>query len=224
MRKQFAWSMQAVTAATILLAITGIVAALHRIFLIANVMTPNGRDPFQSVFAQPPLLTFLHVAPGFLFMVLGPLQFVRRIRSRHIVWHRWSGRVFLVSALLVGLTALRMAFLKPISGLSEEVAAAIFASLFLFELVKAYVHIRRREIAQHREWMIRAFAIGLAVATMRPMVAAFLVFSGLPIRDFFGTVFWAGFTIHAIAAEVWINCTRTYAGQSIIANPDHAWR
>jgi hypothetical protein len=56
--------------------------------------------------------------------------------------------------------------------------------------------------------MIRAFAIGLAVATMRPMVGAFFAFSGLPIREFFGTVFWAGFTTHAIGAEVLINCTR----------------
>ena len=27
-------------------------------------------------------------------MVLGPLQFVRRIRAKHLAFHRWSGRVF----------------------------------------------------------------------------------------------------------------------------------
>jgi hypothetical protein len=117
---------RAVAAAVVLLTTIGIAAALHRMLLISNVMSPNGRDPFGSVFAQPPVLTFLHAASGLLFMVLGPLQFVRRIRFRHIAWHRWSGRVFLFSALLIGLTALRMAFLNPISGLSEEVAAAIF--------------------------------------------------------------------------------------------------
>ena len=35
-----------------------------------------------------PVLTLLHVVPGLLFMVLGPLQFVRKIRSSWIQVHR----------------------------------------------------------------------------------------------------------------------------------------
>jgi hypothetical protein len=66
-------------------------------------------------------------------------------------------------------------------------------------------------IAQHREWMIRAFAIGLAVATIRPIVGLFFAFSRLTHltpQQFFGTAFWLGFTLHLIAAEIWINYTR----------------
>lgn len=59
-----------------------------------------------------------------------------------------------------------------------------------------------------REWMIRAFAVGLAVATIRPIIALFFIFSRLSPHVFFGTAFWIGFVLHAMAAEVWINSTR----------------
>ena len=83
--------------------------------------------------------------------------------------------------------------------------------LFLFFLLKAFVHIRRREIAAHREWMVRAFAIGLAIATIRPIVGVFFATSRvthLTPQEFFGTAFWIGFTLHLIVAEAWIYHTR----------------
>ena len=59
--------------------------------------------------------------------------------------------------------------------------------------------------------MVRAFAIGLAVATARPIMGAFFAtrsITHLAPRDFFGIAFWLAFTIHLIAAEIWINYTR----------------
>ena len=102
-----------------------------------------------------------------------------------------------------------------IGGANETAATTLFALVFLFALTKAFLHIRRREIAQHREWMIRAFAVGLAVATVRPIVGLFFAFSRITHqtpREFFGIAFWIGFTLHLIAAEAWINYTRPRLG------------
>src|SRR6266480_2509729 len=71
-------------------------------------------------------------------------------------------------------------------------------------------HIRRREIALHREWMIRAYSVGLAVATIRPIIGMFFAtsrFSGLTPYEFFGIGFWIGFVLHLMAAEAWIHAT-----------------
>jgi hypothetical protein len=78
------------------------------------------------------------------------------------------------------------------------------------DLSKAFLHIRQREITLHREWMIRAFSVGLAVAAIRPIVGVFFAtsrFSGLAPHEFFGIAFWIGFTLHLIAAEAWIHAT-----------------
>jgi uncharacterized membrane protein len=156
-------------------------------------------------------LTLVHVIPGFLFMVLGPLQFAKNIRSRHLRFHRWSGRIFVASGLIIGFTAIWMSFTMSIGGLNQAAATLLFAALVLFSLVKAFLHIRHREIPQHREWMLRAFAIGFAVATIRPIVGIFFATSRLTHLtpgDFFGTAFWLGFTLQLIAAEAWIHDTR----------------
>ena len=166
----------------------------------------------DDVFARYPILTLVHIVPGLLFMVLGPLQFSSKIRARYLRWHRLSGRVFVVCGLVIGVSALVMSFGMPaIGGARQATATTVFAAIFLFALCRAFWHIRRREIKLHREWMIRAFAIGLAVATIRPIVGIFFAtsrFSGLTPYQFFGTAFWIGFTLHTIAAESWIRWTR----------------
>lgn len=71
-------------------------------------------------------------------------------------------------------------------------------------------HIRRHEIDMHREWMIRAFTVGLAVATIRAIIGMFFAtsqFSGLTPYQFFGTAFWIGFVLHLMPPEIWIHRT-----------------
>jgi len=149
--------------------------------------------------------------PGLLFMLLGPLQFSSTIRARHLRWHRWSGRVFVVCGVVIGISALVMSLGMPaIGGFNQAAATTLFASFFLFALCKAFWYIRRREIPLHREWMIRAFSVGFAVATIRPIIGMFFAtsrFSALAPHEFFGIAFWIGFVLHLIAAEAWIHAT-----------------
>jgi uncharacterized membrane protein len=165
----------------------------------------------DDLFAHYPILTLAHIAPGLLFMLLGPLQFHPSLRARHPRWHRTNGRIFLFCGLVIGVSALVMSFAMPaIGGVNQATATTLFAMFFLFALGKAFWHIRRQEVGPHREWMIRAFSVGLAVATIRPIIGLFFVirrFSGLTPHEFFGTAFWIGFTLHLIAAEAWIHAT-----------------
>src|SRR5438128_1451538 len=166
----------------------------------------------DDVFARYPILTLIHILPGALFLMLGPLQFMQTFRTRHLEWHRRTGRVLLVCGMVIGVSALVMSFGMPaIGGVNQAASTILFSLIFLFELGKAFNHILHREIALHREWMIRGYSIGLAVATIRPIIAIFFAtspLSGLTPHEFFGTAFWIGFVIHFIAAEVWIYWTR----------------
>jgi uncharacterized membrane protein len=165
----------------------------------------------DDLFAHYPILTLVHIVPGLLFMVLGPLQFSSTIRAHHLRWHRLSGRIFVTCGVVIGTSALMMSLGMPaIGGFNQAAATTLFATFFLFAMGRAFWHIRRREVALHREWMIRAFSIGLAVATIRPIIGMFFAtsrFSGLTPYEFFGTAFWIGFVLHLVAAEAWIHAT-----------------
>jgi uncharacterized membrane protein len=210
--------------AIVFLALIGTAVAVRRIVFLGPILTrgysppaiPRGSRAAQfvaldEVFAQHPGLTMIHIVPGVLFMVLGPFQFSQTIRARHLQWHRWNGRIFVTCGFIIGTSALLMSFTMPsIGGVNQAAATILFGSFFLFALSKAFWHIRRRGVALHRQWMIRAFAIGLAVATIRPIVGIFFAisrFSNLTPAQFFGTAFWIGFVLHLIAAEAWIHAT-----------------
>ena len=215
---------RALWSAVIFLVLIGVAVGVRRTVHLVPIVTHGYRPPAVSsnlrlaqlsalddLFAQHPVLTLVHIVPGMLFMILGPLQFSSRIRARHLRWHRWSGRVFVVCGLVIGISALVMSFGMPaIGGVNQAAATTLFGTFFLLALCKAFWHIRRREVALHREWMIRAFSMGLAVAAIRPIIGVFFATSpltGLTPREFFGIAFWIGFVLHLIAAEAWIHTT-----------------
>jgi len=195
----------------ILLVLIGIAMVVRRSLTMAGVIAsvnPAGGAPFDTGFVKYPLITFLHMLPGALFMILGSLQFVKSIREKYPRFHRRSGWVFIVCGYMIGISAFIMSFLVPIGGVNEGAATVLFSVFFLIALTMALVSIMKRRIGLHREWMLRAFAIGLAVSTIRPIVGLFFAFSGLAPQQFFGTAFWIGFTLHLVIAEGWINYTR----------------
>ncbi len=196
----------------ILLAVIGIAAATRRTLVLFWPEVFAGKYPpaaaLDTGFARHMALTLVHIIPGVLFLALALLQFVPSIRAKHLKVHRWLGRILVVTGLVIGISALVMSFTMNIGGLNETAATTLFAILFLFCLIKAYRHIRRKEVAQHREWMIRAFAIGLGVATTRPIVGLFFAFRKLSPHEFFGIAFWLGFTITFFVGEAWIDYTR----------------
>jgi uncharacterized membrane protein len=174
---------------------------------------PRGLTDLGDVrYAQHAGIVVAHALPALIFVLLGPLQFVRRIRNRRIAVHRWSGRVFVVAGAAFGITGLGLGFTTALGygGPNETAATIALATVLLFSLAKAVVHIRNHRIAQHREWMIRAFAMGLTVGTV-PLVAALFSLSAAvrqAPREYLGICFWVGFTVNLIAAEAWINHTR----------------
>jgi uncharacterized membrane protein len=168
----------------------------------------NPASGLDAGFARHMALTLVHILPGALFLLLGLFQFMPSIRNKHLQFHRWSGRVLVVSGLIVGISALVMSFTLNIGGPNETAATTLFAIVFLICLIKAYRFIRQKNVARHREWMIRAYGVGLGVATTRPIVGMFFAFRRLTPHEFFGIAFWLGLTITFLAAEAWVEYTR----------------
>ncbi len=172
---------------------------------------------FDRRFAVNPLATLMHVLPGGLFLILAPLQFSSRIRSRYIRFHRWSGRLLVLTAVVSALAGLYFGLLMPYGGMGELTATLFFGGLFLVAVIRGFLAIRRREVPRHREWMIRAFAIGIGISTVRIVSAALdfaLTPAGIRPPDLFALSLWIGWGITLVAAELWIRYTRAY-GRSL---------
>src|SRR5258708_26895191 len=138
---------RALWSAVIFLAVIGVAVAVRSIAVLSPTVFHGYSPPVVSspraaqfaaldqVFAGHPILTLIHVLPGLLFMILGPLQFSASIRARHLRWHRWSGRLFLLCSLIVGVSALVMSLtMHSIGGVNQAAATILFVTFFLLAL------------------------------------------------------------------------------------------
>jgi uncharacterized membrane protein len=183
------------------------------------------RDPFLSErraelerfdrrFAENPRATLLHIFPGGIFLVLAPLQFSSRFRNRHLGLHRWTGRLLILTGIASALPGLYFGLLMPYGGPGEVSAIVFFGGLFLLALSRGFFAIRRRQVARHREWMIRAFAIAVGIGIVR-LVSGVLDIAltpmGLRPTSLFALSLWVGWGIGLAAGELWIRYTRLHA-------------
>lgn len=178
-------------------------------------------DEYAKRFVAHPWLGYIHIAPGVVYLLGAPLQVSRRFRTRHYDVHRRLGRVLLTCALVSGVFALLFGIPFAWGGATESVATVVFGTWFLACLVLAFRAIRRDDVPQHRRWMIRAFAVGIGIGTIRIWVG---IFTGVhqaasggtaePIPDpgTFGLAFWLAFTMHVVAAEWWLRRTPALTG------------
>jgi uncharacterized membrane protein len=110
----------------------------------------------------------VHVVGGTLYAVLGAFQFPTALRRQRRNWHRRAGRILVPLGLGAALSGLWLTLFYPRLHHHGTLLAAIrvtFGSAMVASLVIAFVAIRRRDILRHRKWMIRAYALGLGVAT-----------------------------------------------------------
>lgn len=172
---------------------------------------PDELALFDRRFAAHPVATLLHIVPGAIFLVLAPLQFISRVRDRHIRVHRWSGRVAVVAAWISGLAGMYFGILMPYAGPGEAIAIALFGGLLLTAVTIGFLSIRRGRVSRHRAWMIRAFALAVAISTVR-VVAAVVDLALTPLafrpQQIFVISIWTGWILTVGAGELWILMTR----------------
>ena len=162
----------------------------------------------EAWFASNPLLTMVHVTAGCLFLALAPFQFSASLRQRHPRLHRITGRIALVAAVPTVLSELLFAALSPFGGMAAASAIFLFGTIFLVALFKAFVAIRRGDVARHREWMLRLVSIGAGIATVRVVSIPLLALTGRPPLELLAASFWLGLGLTYFTAELWIRLTR----------------
>ena len=165
-----------VPAGLLLLSVFPLVAGALRVTELAGGPELIAADPR---FTASPVPVVLHVTAATFYSILGAFQFVPGFRRRRPGWHRVAGRVLVVCGLVVGLSALWMTLFYPRTALSGDLLFAFrftFGTLMVVSVAMGFTTTRRGPVAQHRAWMMRAYAIGLGAGTqvVTGMVGAIL--------------------------------------------------
>ncbi len=179
-----------------------IAAVAHRLFVLgAPSSSPPQTAQLDDAFANHAALTLAHILPALIFVLLAPIAIFRRTPRL-----TWVERLLYPVGAVVGLTAYAMS-VYSIGGWTERSAILIFDTLFLFSLLRAFLYRQRGEDRLSRRWLLRSIIILLGIATARPVMGVFFATSRLTHltpAQFFGIAMWVGFSINAIAVELWL--------------------
>ncbi|PRX43617.1 putative membrane protein [Prauserella shujinwangii] len=152
-------------------------------FRVTELATGADITEANARFFDAPVPILVHVVAASVFCVAGAFQFSPALRRKRPRWHRASGRVLVLCGLATALSALWMTLFSAIPeddrGLLT-VFRLLFASAMAAAIVLAFLAIRRGNVARHRAWMIRGYALGLGAGTQ--------VFTALAAVAFLGTV------------------------------------
>lgn len=110
----------------------------------------------------------VHVLMAAVITFGGLVQLVPAIRSRWPALHRWNGRLYLVSALILALGGLWMTWGRGTwLTITGGAGITLDALLILGFAAMAWRSARARRFVEHRRWAIRLFAVASAVWFMR---------------------------------------------------------
>lgn len=138
------------------------IARLNELASGAEITPDNAR------FFASPLPVIIHIISSAIYAVLGAFQFVSRLWRHGTLWHRNVGRLLVPLGLFVGLSGLWMTLFYTQTKNASDLLYALrllFGSGMVISIGLGYAAILRRDILQHRAWMMRAYAIGLGAGT-----------------------------------------------------------
>lgn len=110
-----------------------------------------------------------HAIAGAFVLLLAPLQFSDRLRRRFAGLHRVLGRLYVIGAFVLAPLGAYIQYLEERQGFprSFTILGVIDAVMLFGTTLIALIFAIKRKIAQHRQWMIRSFAVALVFVEVR---------------------------------------------------------
>lgn len=158
----------------------------------------------QGTYSTMPLPVVVHILFGIIFNVLSPFQFAPSIRKNHPKFHRYSGRLLVLSAIPVAFSALWMnQYFPSYGGTLKYTGIIAYCIVLLGSLFLAIKYVVNKDIQNHRLWMMRAMAAALGPATQRLIIIPIvLVFGEEVVTDrVIGLLIWSGILINLAFVE-----------------------
>lgn len=131
------------------------------------------------------LMFAAHVLLASVMTLLGLLQLIPSVRRSAPTAHRWSGRLFLVLAVILALSGIWLTWVRGSQiSLHSAIAVTLNGVLILVFAAQTIRHAISRQIRAHEIWALRLFMVASGVWFFRVFIMAWMVIGrgafGLP--------------------------------------------
>jgi len=107
------------------------------------------------------LSVFLHITLAFVITFCGPLQLIPQFRTYFPKFHRWNGRVYMITALVISVSSIYMIWAREaiIGGLSGQLGTTFDGLLIITFAIIATRYAMKGQINRHQRWALRLFIV-----------------------------------------------------------------
>lgn len=144
---------------------------------------------------------YVHIFGGMLAIGLGPLQFIKSLRKKILALHQIIGKLYVTSILCIAApTGLYMA-LYANGGLLATLGFILMSVLWFYTTFMGIHSIRKKQIEEHKHWMIRSYAVTFSAVTLRLLVPILSLYLNIEHLTIVILTAWISWLINLIAAE-----------------------
>ncbi|SDF86465.1 Predicted membrane protein [Dyadobacter soli] len=124
----------------------------------------------------------MHVLLAAILVLGGPLQLIPFIRKNAPTFHRWLGRIYVATALVVAIGGFVMVWTRGAVGdRVQHISISIQTVYIVIFAILAWYHARARRFDIHRKWATRLFLVVSGVWFFRVGLMCWLVINGGPV-------------------------------------------
>lgn len=153
-------------------------AAMQGDFEAWNKVLPHG---YAAGDTMGNIAVAVHLLFAAIITVGGPLQLIPQVRARFPAFHRWNGRVYMLTAFTMSMTGLYLGLSGRalVGDMTQHLALNLNAVLIMIFAVLALRYAIARDIKTHRRWALRLFLVVSGVWFFRVgLMLSFLINKG----------------------------------------------
>ncbi len=141
---------------------------------------------------------YTHIILGGIALLIGWLQFNKKLRLKNINLHRKIGKIYILSVLLSGITGFYIGYFAT-GGIIAKSGFMTMAVAWFLTTLFGFTAIKKGNIIKHQKLMIYSYAICFAAVTLRIYLPIFIPLLGgfLPAYKLIAWLCWVPNTIAA---------------------------
>lgn len=145
----------------------------------------------------------IHILLAIISLITGPLGVIKAIRDKSRNFHRWNGKLYVLSIILNFIPGVYVSFFAT-GGLPSIIGFLILNTLWLITTILGFWNIKRQNVMLHSQWITRSFFLSFANITIYIIVAISHNLMSISYENSYSIAVWLSWTLNLLVSEFMI--------------------
>ncbi|PYF08476.1 DUF2306 domain-containing protein [Ureibacillus chungkukjangi] len=149
------------------------------------------------------LMIRIHILLAIISLITGPLGIIKALRDKSRSFHRWNGRLYVLSILLNFIPGVYVSFFAT-GGWISVIGFLILNTLWLGTTLLGFYYIKRKKVILHSQWITRSFFLSFANMMIYIIVVIAHNLMNFTYENSYTIAVWLSWSLNLLVAELMI--------------------